>query len=172
MNPDPVAGAGAPLPYHSEPLAALLDVFSLWGSGGFIARLSRLAGAELEPTSIVAVMVLARSGRIRPSALAERLGVGASNVSKLSARLIALGLVEKSPDPADSRASLLGLTDEGRSMSENLVASGDWMMSRVLIDWSPADRAEFARLLRLFETGVADFATTLQHPDSPHTKEK
>ncbi|PPL16828.1 MarR family winged helix-turn-helix transcriptional regulator [Microterricola pindariensis] len=149
------------LPYGSEPLAALLSVFTRWGSGGFIHALAENAAAgagELDATSIVAVTTLAREGAMRPSALAERLRVGASNVSKISARLAALGLVQKVADPADSRASLLQLTPQGEAVMASLVEAGDRMMAEILADWPSADRAELGRLLARFERDAARHA--------------
>lgn len=152
--PDPLGGASGSLPYGSEQLAALLSVFTRWGSGGFIHALAESAAPEgagdLDATSIVAITTLAREGAMRPSALAERLRVGASNVSKISARLAALGLVQKVTDPADSRASLLQLTAEGEAVMAALVAAGDQMMAAILADWADADRAELGRLLQRF----------------------
>lgn len=159
--PDPLGGTSGSLPYGSEPLAALLSVFTRWGSGGFIHALAENAApneaAELDATSVVAITTLAREGAMRPSALAERLRVGASNVSKISARLATLGLVQKVADPADSRASLLQLTPAGESVMAALVEAGDRMMAEILADWPEADRSELARLLQRFERDAARY---------------
>ena len=164
-RPDPVGGPGShDLPYRSEPLAVLLDVFARWSSGGFIEALTRSTGHDLDPTSVVALTHVARHGPLRPSALAEHLFVGASNVSKISGRLTALGLVEKVPDPDDARATLLRLTDDGHVVTDALVRAGDDMMSALLEGWAPADRETFTRLLRRFETAVVDHADRLATP--------
>jgi DNA-binding MarR family transcriptional regulator len=157
-------GSDPELPYRSEPLAVLLDVFARWSSGGFIEALTRSTGHDLDPTSVVALTHVARAGAMRPSTLAEHLFVGASNVSKISARLSALGLLEKVPDPDDARATLLRLTADGRTLMAELVRAGDDMMGALLADWTPADRDTFTHLLRRFETAVVDHADRLATP--------
>lgn len=159
-DPDPAVGA-APHEYRSQPLAALLDVFAIWGSDGFIGALSEWAGRDLDPTSVTAVTMLARNGPMRPSGLAGRLHVGASNVSKISAHLHALDLVEKIADPADARATLLRLTTDGEKYMRDLVEAGDTMMEAIIADWPDADRNTLARLLARFEQDAARFARSL-----------
>ncbi|GAA3863039.1 hypothetical protein GCM10022381_03880 [Leifsonia kafniensis] len=149
------------LHYRSQPLAALLDVFALWGSEGFIGSLSRRAGVDLDTTSVIAITTLARNGAMRPSVLATHLRVGPSNVSKLSANLIERGLVEKTVDTADARASLLQLSARGHGLIEGLVGVGDQMMTEILARWTSQDQAEFARLLTLFEGDALRFAATV-----------
>lgn len=156
----------ASLQYQSEPLAALLGVFSQWGSGGFIAALVNHSGHNLDPTSVVAITVLSRDGAMRPSALAERLRVGPSNVSKISNRLTELGLTERLADPHDARATLLGLTADGVALMGALVDAGDEMMARTLADWPDSDRAEFARLLQRFERDAARYAGVIKDSTS------
>lgn len=149
------------LPYRSSPLASLLDVFARWGTDGFIGALSRRAGIDLDTTSVIAVTMLARYGPMRSSALAANLHVGASNVSKITAHLGSLGLVRKTSDPADARASLVELTDAGTKVMNDLVDQGDAMMDDILDGWSAAEREELDRLLRRFERDAAAYARTL-----------
>lgn len=157
----PDEGPDASLPYRSEPLAALLDVFALWGSDGFIGALARTAGHDLDPTSVVAITMLARSGPVRPSVLATRLRVGASNISKIASHLASRGLVAKAPDPHDSRASLLELTPRGREFMADLVREGDAMMAEILGHWPNSDRDELGRLLAEFGRDAAAYAAAL-----------
>ena len=148
------------LHYRSEALAALLDVFSLWGSEGFIGSLSRRTNVDLDTTSVIAITTLARRGALRPSVLAAYLRVGPSNVSKLSANLLERGLVERTSDTADARASLLRLSPRGHALIESLVEVGDQMMTEILANWPATDQAEFARLLKLFERDALGYAKT------------
>lgn len=147
--------------YRSRPLAALLDVFALWNSGEYIVAIARGVGLDLDATAISALTVLGREGRMRPSQLAHALRVGASNVSKISARLGVLGLVQKAEDSRDSRATLISLTPAGEAAAASLVAAGDAMMAEILADWSPADQAAFTELLRRFEGDALHYAASL-----------
>jgi MarR family transcriptional regulator, organic hydroperoxide resistance regulator len=65
---------------------------------------------------------LQRTG-LRPSqrALADHTGLEALYVSKLARGLEAAGLVERAPDPADTRAVRLSLTDEGLAVTGRAV---------------------------------------------------
>ena len=149
------------LHYSSQSLAALLRVFSNWGSEQFMTSLAAGAGYELDSTSIVAITVLAQEGAVRPSVLAERLRVGSSNVSKIAARLIDAGLVVRIPDATDARANQIELTAAGSALMDNLVAAGDKMMGEILTRWSESDRTAFTRLVEKFERDVASY-----NPDS------
>jgi DNA-binding MarR family transcriptional regulator len=52
---------------------------------------------------------------MRPSVIAEELGVEAPFVTRLLNEFIKKGFVKKSADPKDSRSTLLGLTEKGRT---------------------------------------------------------
>lgn len=67
---------------------------------------------------------VARRGR-RPSQreLADHTGLEPIYVSKLARALEAAGLVTREPDPADSRAVRLGLTDEGHRVAGRAIAT-------------------------------------------------
>jgi DNA-binding MarR family transcriptional regulator len=161
------------LPYQSQQLAALLEVFSVWSSGTFIRTLASGAGVDLDATSIAAMTLLARDGEQRASVLASRLRVGASAISKLSNRLGARNLVEKRPDPSDSRATLLALSVAGEALVQALVDAGDVMMSDLLRDWRKEDRDDFNRLLRRFRDEAISYADRIDTtgPPSPPTNE-
>lgn len=159
-------GASA-LPYASEQLAALLEVLSVWSSGTFIRGLAVGAGVDLDATAIVAITLLARDGEQRASALATRLRVGASAISKLSNRLGSLGLVEKRPDPDDSRATLLRLSPAGAAAATALVRAGDDMVNELMLMWPEDDRVQFNRLLRRFRDDAITHAIRIEAATQP-----
>lgn len=161
---DPLA-----LTYRSEQLASLLEVLSVWSSGSFIRGLAVGAGVDFDATSIVAITLLARDGDQRASALATRLRVGASAISKLSNRLGSLGLVEKRPDPDDSRATLLRLTPAGVEAANALVRAGDDMVRELMLLWTDEDREHFNRLLRRFRDDAITHSIRIEAAALPHT---
>ncbi len=57
----------------------------------------------------------------RPSEVADAIGTGRSNVSKIVRRLEHAGLVGRMPDPDDGRQSVIGLTAEGRQVAQRIV---------------------------------------------------
>lgn len=150
-----------PLDYSSAPLAALLEVFTLWGSGGFIERLAQSSGTTLDATSIILLTALSRNGATRPSELAETLGVGASNVSKMTKRLSDAGLVERATDAEDARASRVRLTPKGNEAMKVLVLAGDNMMDSILDGWPDEQRANLAELLQRFSQDAKAFAAKI-----------
>jgi DNA-binding MarR family transcriptional regulator len=91
---------------------------------------------------------------MRSSTLAERVAADPSTVSRQTATLVDLGLVERRPDPADRRAVQLAVTEEGtelfRRMREDRVA----MFDSVLADWSDADVDQLTELLTRFTTDL------------------
>ncbi|WP_378947071.1 MarR family winged helix-turn-helix transcriptional regulator [Mesorhizobium sp. ANAO-SY3R2] len=95
---------------------------------GFIVNdISRLIRAEMDRRTTEAGLGLTtgegrvllnvrRFGPTRQNLLAERLGVEAMTLSGLVDRLESKGYVERQPDPADRRAKLVTLTDEGEAV--------------------------------------------------------
>lgn len=156
--------------YRSGLVNAFTHVMSTWTSTDFIASVAGLdRDVELDRTAIVAITNLGMHGPQRPSALAEALATGASNVSKIIARLEKQGLIMRATDPNDARASLIVLTDSGNDVAASLSRAGDSLADELLRDWSATDRAEFERLLSAFDEAStayarrARFATGMPH---------
>ncbi|WP_328667446.1 MarR family transcriptional regulator [Streptomyces sp. NBC_00322] len=74
-----------------------------------------------------------RSGR-RPSQrrLADHTGLEPLYVSKLARALEAAGLVERLPDPSDTRAVQLSLTDQGRDVTRRAIDVVQQLLDRLL----------------------------------------
>ncbi len=78
----------------------------------------------LSPTQTQILVLLAGGrGGLRPSALAEQLAIKAPTVTDSVSALVAKGLVERTRDPADARASLVTLTPAGRARAR---ANAGW----------------------------------------------
>jgi DNA-binding MarR family transcriptional regulator len=93
---------------------------------------------------------LAKDGPRRAGALAEAVHSDPSTVSRQSAHLVRLGLVERVADPADGRATLLVATDEGRRVFDENRALRNRRIAGLMADWPESDRQTFARLLTRF----------------------
>ena len=70
------------------------------------------------------VMTIAKLEPVRTTDLAAALALKTSTISRHLARLEQLGLVQRSGDPSDARASLLTLSDEGHRTHS--VLTGAW----------------------------------------------
>ncbi|HEX3784840.1 MAG TPA: MarR family transcriptional regulator [Pseudonocardiaceae bacterium] len=84
---------------------------------------------------------LARVGPTTAAKLAHDVGLDRSVVSRHSDRLEALGLLRRSPDPADARATLLTLTEDGTALVARLRDRLAGIFQQRLERW-PADQAD------------------------------
>ncbi|WP_371502471.1 MarR family transcriptional regulator [Kitasatospora sp. NBC_00374] len=93
---------------------------------------------------------LARTGPCSAADLGREVALDRTTVTRRADRLEHAALLRREPDPADRRATLLALTDEGHRVvaatRQRLAAS----IEAALADWPAADAATFARHLRRF----------------------
>ncbi|WP_405179274.1 MarR family transcriptional regulator [Nocardia sp. NBC_01377] len=108
----------------------------------------------VDPAVFVVLFRLLQDGPMRSGALAAAVYSDASTVSRQVAHLVDRGLVLRMADPTDGRASVLVVTERGRSVCERIRRRRHENLTRVTESWIPADRATFAELLRRF---VDDF---------------
>lgn len=109
---------------------------------------AELAGFAVAPSQARAMGVLRRHGVMRPSDLAAHLRIAPRSATEVVDDLQARGLVGRHPDPADRRATLVTLTEEGARIAADLRAA----QSRAAAGWfarlDEGERADLARLLR------------------------
>jgi DNA-binding MarR family transcriptional regulator len=98
--------------------------------------------------------VLAESGPMRLTDLARALWLDKSTVTRQVATIEAAGLAVRVPDPSDGRASLVGLSDEGRDLLSRVRRGRQEGLREALADWSVEDVARFASLLERFNRQV------------------
>ncbi|MET3722039.1 MULTISPECIES: MarR family transcriptional regulator [unclassified Arthrobacter] len=157
----------------AEQNAALIEILNgilaQWTAPDFTTAVAAREGVVLDPGGLTLLTILNNSGAQRPSALAERMVTGASNISKITARLQQAGLVGRSGDPMDSRASLIVLTEAGQRAGEALQRSGNSLIDELLEGWSAEDRSDLMRLLARFEVDSNRVAATLRDTQGPPT---
>ncbi|HEY3338934.1 MAG TPA: MarR family transcriptional regulator [Propionicimonas sp.] len=114
---------------------------------------SRTAPLGLNLHQSRALRVIGDAGPLRPSEVAEHLGIVARSATDAVAGLVTAGFVERTTDPADGRALLLALSPSGRAALEEV--------ERI--------RAEVGRDFfgRLPETDRAALAAVLERLDGP-----
>ena len=76
-------------------------------------RLAERGHPDLRPAYGFALQAIGPDGATT-SELGRRLGVSKQAATKTVGRLVALGYVERAPDPGDARAVLVTITDRGR----------------------------------------------------------
>ncbi|MFE7844617.1 MarR family winged helix-turn-helix transcriptional regulator [Microbacterium sp. NPDC057407] len=152
---------GSDFPYRSALLANLSALILLWDSPALQGEILAKSGESIDQQSHATLRHLLAWGPMRPTALAEVLDTGASHVSKIVRRLEGDGLVERTTDPTDGRATLIRLTDEGEEAARGVYALGDRMIAEVLQDWSPADVGRYTALTERFVKDAIDSATRM-----------
>ncbi|MEV6399874.1 MarR family transcriptional regulator [Streptomyces sp. NPDC051907] len=110
-------------------------------------EMAREVHPELEPAAYGLLVRLEEAGQQRATALAGYFGVGKATMSRQLRALDELGLIAREPDPADGRASLVRLTDEGRARFRRVRDARRDRYVRKLAGWDRGEIAELARLL-------------------------
>lgn len=133
-------------PYRSELLANLSALILLWESPAAQSQILSKSGEMLDQQSHQTLRHLLAWGSMRPTALSDILGTGASHVSKIVRRLEGDGLVQRTTDPTDGRATLISLTAAGETAARGVYELGDRMIAEALQDWSAADVRRYTDL--------------------------
>jgi DNA-binding MarR family transcriptional regulator len=102
-------------------------------------------------------------GGVRLSELASLIALDASTASRLVRTLETDGLVVRTPDPADRRASRLELTDAGRARLEEFVERRHQLFTAAMNGWKQAEIDTFAALMTKFADGVTNAADDIVH---------
>ncbi len=109
--------------------------------------LAAIGGVSLDRSDYVALARIEQAAPLRPTELAEALGVDLSTVSRQVRDLVQSGLVERSDDPVDQRACRLRLTGEGLALLARVRQARQAAMRRLLADWTESDQLTLARLV-------------------------
>jgi DNA-binding MarR family transcriptional regulator len=103
---------------------------------------------DVTPSQSRALDVLMRHGELRLSELAEHLRIAARSATEVVDDLQARELVERRPDPADRRATLVALTAAGTGTGYAIRSARQAEAERFFGSLSDADRADLGRILQ------------------------
>jgi len=95
-------------------------------------------------------------GASRPTDIADALGIGRPNVSRIAGRLVAEGLIVRIADPQDERGILLALSERGRVYAERIVAIASGRTRWVLSTWTPAEAEQLTGLFARFAASTIE----------------
>ncbi|ANP51148.1 DNA-binding MarR family transcriptional regulator [Streptomyces griseochromogenes] len=113
-------------------------------------ELTQGMGEGVDELTYPVLSALARTGPRSAADLAPDVGLDRSGVTRRASRLEVAGLVRREPDPADRRAHLLVLTEQGElAVAELRTRLADRIMAS-LSSWPPGEAEAFARHLRRF----------------------
>lgn len=115
---------------------------------------ARAVHPDLQPASYLMLVYLADHGALRGSGIAEALCIDKGAVSRQLHHLVELGLVDRSPDPADGRATLVSASaDAVRRIMDVAEDRRRWLDER-LGDWTDEELAGFAEVLGRYNAAL------------------
>lgn len=88
--------------------------------GRLCAPVTAAAPGTVDGQAYFVLSTLGRTGPLTVARLAEHIGIDRSGTSRYADRLQQAGLLERQPDPADRRMSLISLTPEGARLARQL----------------------------------------------------
>jgi DNA-binding MarR family transcriptional regulator len=130
--------------------------------GVLIRRVKRVIGEraravhdDLQPASYLMLTYLASSGPQRSSVLSDRFGVDKGAISRQVQHLVDLGLLDRTPDPVDGRATLVSASADAVRRLEAISHDRRQWLDERLGEWSEED-------LRDFVTGLSRYNAALE----------
>ena len=107
--------------------------------------------APLSPRHVAALEQI-REGPVTVGELASRLGLTLPTVSGVLADLDRAGMVERHPDPADRRRTIVRITPGKAALIGEWLDGAARPMARVLEKLTPAEQQAFLKAMDLLET--------------------
>jgi DNA-binding MarR family transcriptional regulator len=113
------------------------------------ASMASLAAWDVTPSQMRAIRILTgHEGGVRSSELAHHLHIAPRSATEVVDALEAKGLVQRSPDPSDRRATLVSLTPRGRDLTDEVRRARGAESERLFDRLSRTDRDHLSRILR------------------------
>jgi DNA-binding MarR family transcriptional regulator len=114
-------------------------------------RLRQEAGTDLSPSLTAALSTVERHGPMTPSELASRERIQRPTATRVLARLVEEGLVQRTPDPQDGRSALVAATPAARELLAELRTRKTAFLAERLERLDPEDRAVLDRAADILE---------------------
>jgi len=131
------------------PADSLGDAFGAVARRLRSASMASLSAWDVTPSQMRAIRILTgHEGGVRSSELAHHLHIAPRSATEVIDALEAKGLVERSPDPTDRRATLVSLTPRGVELSAEVRRARGLESEKLFERLSPTDRAHLERILR------------------------
>lgn len=117
-------------------------------------RLRQEAAAEttgLTPTSVAALATIERHGPLTPSEIAEIERVKRPTITRTLGCLEREGLIDRAPDPADGRSSLVSINGAGRERLRRLRGRKNAYLARRMKDLTDEEVETLERAAEILE---------------------
>ena len=108
----------------------------------------------LDRSAYVILRHLEAAGPLNVSALADRLNLDGSTVTRQVTALENAALVERRRDPNDGRGTVIAATDRGLEQMEGVRAARKGVYDKVLHNWTEDERAALAGALQRFNESL------------------
>jgi DNA-binding MarR family transcriptional regulator len=113
------------------------------------------AGVDLDQAGLAALYALhTAESSLRLTELAELLRIDAPAVTRKAQQLERAGLVSRTRDEQDARATRLQLTLEGSQLIGRFLDARRAWIATLLAGWTDAEQAQFVSLLRRFNDDI------------------
>ena len=119
-----------------------------------VAERAALVHPELGSTGYSVLGALQESGPLRATDLAAMFSLDKGALSRIIHHLLELGLVERRPDPADGRASLVQLTHHGRERMQAVTEQRRELFAAKLADWGADELDDLAARLARYNAAL------------------
>jgi DNA-binding MarR family transcriptional regulator len=110
----------------------------------------RRPGDEVDPATVPVLHMLSCTGAIRLSELAARMQLDASTVSRHARQLEERGLISRTGDPDDRRASRVEITELGRKAMAASFEHRKQLIAHAIASWPDEDLSTLRRLATRF----------------------
>ena len=117
---------------------------------------ARIDGDTVDPSQAAILYSLSCRGAVRVGDLAESMRLDASTVSRHVHQLGENGLVRRDPDPADGRASIVDVTDDGRTALAKTFDQRRAFVTEAMSTWSADDRERLRDDIQRLTAGLGD----------------
>lgn len=131
--------------------------------GVLVRRVRRIIGVraravhpDLQGVSYLMLGYLSQHDPMRASALCSVFAMDKGAVSRQVQHLLDLGLVDRTPDPEDGRATLISVSDEGVRRLADVADHRRRLLAERLGDWTAADLEQLGALLSRYNAALAD----------------
>jgi DNA-binding MarR family transcriptional regulator len=119
------------------------------------------------PGQFAQLLALYEQDGLTQAELCEHVQVEQPTMANTLARMQRDGLIERIPDPADSRRSLVLLTDRARQLEDELVAAARAVNAAATRGLDDAQVAEFMAILATVIDNLTDTSDHTPHLETP-----
>ncbi len=115
---------------------------------------ARAVHDDLQPASYLMLSWLAEEGPVRASSMVDHFGIDKGAVSRQFQHLVNLGLIERTPDPDDGRATLVAASADAVRRLEDVAAHRRKWLDERLGDWSAEELEDFVKGLERYNLAL------------------